>query len=76
MAHRTVAITHSCGYHEKAHAVELGVHVRHDSSVSVEDHLRVRPCPKCASRGGWTWADTVVHAVASVVAPAKVSKDA
>lgn len=64
MAHRTVDITHACGHTEKNHRVELGAHVRHDSSVSVEDHLRVKPCVKCGvHRGGWTWKDAEVHTV-------------
>lgn len=63
MAHRTVAIKHDCGYAEAKHVVELGAHVRHHSDVSVEDHLRVRPCPKCQARGVWTWKDAEVHAV-------------
>ncbi len=72
MAHRTVDIKHPCGYHEAKHAVELGAHVRQDSDTSVSDHLRVRPCPKCKVRGGWTWTETEVH----VMAAPKAKEDA
>ncbi len=66
MAHRLVDIKHSCGYIEHKHSVELGQHVKHDSSVSVEDHLRVKPCPKCNHRGVWTWLESKAHHVAAV----------
>ncbi len=55
MDHRTVSIKHSCGYAEPAHKVEIGAHTR-NADVSVEDHLRVKPCIKCGThRGGWAW---------------------
>lgn len=64
MAHRNVDIKHACGHVEKNHPVELGAHVRHDSDVSVNDHLRVKPCAKCQVRGGWSWTETHTVAVA------------
>lgn len=71
MSYRTVDIRHACGYSGLAHKIELGKYVKHDSVVSVEDHLRVRHCPKCGVRAGWTWTDPVVHSVAPVAVHVK-----
>lgn len=71
MSHRIVDIAHSCGYVELNHPVELGIHVKHHSDVSVEDHLRVKHCVKCATRGTWSYKDSVPVAVVHQVKDAQ-----
>lgn len=71
-----VDIKHSCGYAEAGHRVDIGHYVRHKDDVSVADHLRVKPCPRCKARGGnWTWTDGAAPAAAPKPAPKSLSAD-
>ncbi len=51
-----VDIKHPSGHVELRHKVELAQHSRQTEDQQVEDHLRVKPCPKTLQRGGWKWA--------------------
>lgn len=51
-----VDIKHPSGAIELGHKVEVAAHSRLSEDQQVEDHLRVKPCPKTGQRGGWSWA--------------------
>lgn len=50
-----VDIKHESGYAEARHKVEVAQHSRLSEDQQVEDHLRVKPCPKTSARGAWAW---------------------